>query len=418
MPVSFDPFSPAWRDDPYPKYGELRDHAPVHWSPEAGVFCVSRYEDVMSVLRSHDQFSSRAMMTQLMLGGEKKPPVTLRSLLFAARLLLKARVNPFKLPNVPSLIASDGERHTLLRAIVNRGFTPRQIADWEGRAREIVAGCVAKLHSGDFDVVRDLAIPLPVTVIAEMLGIEPERRHDFKRWSDTVIDNATGAGRADPFGPVVLDAFAQMTTYVVRIARERRAQPADDLISQLVSIGGGEGLSPIELVQFVTLLLVAGNETTTNLIGNATAALLDHPDQLARVAADPSLLPGLVEEAVRFDSPVQLVFREALADAEIAGVRIPAGSIVVPLIGSANRDERRFPDPDRFDVVRNPQGHVGFGFGKHFCLGASLARLEAKVALEALVPELARMRRVEARVPRIDSFLVRGPSRLPLRKAA
>jgi len=301
---------------------------------------------------------------------------------------------------------------------VNRGFTPRQIADWEGRAREIVAGCVAKLHSGDFDVVRDLAIPLPVTVIAEMLGIEPERRHDFKRWSDTVIDNATGAGRADPFGPVVLDAFAQMTTYVVRIARERRAQPADDLISQLVSIGGGEGLSPIELVQFVTLLLVAGNETTTNLIGNATAALLDHPDQLARVAADPSLLPGLVEEAVRFDSPVQLVFREALADAEIAGVRIPAGSIVVPLIGSANRDERRFPDPDRFDVVRNPQGHVGFGFGKHFCLGASLARLEAKVALEALVPELARMRRVEARVPRIDSFLVRGPSRLPLRKAA
>jgi cytochrome P450 len=416
--VSFDPFSPVWRDDPYPKYRELRDHAPVHWSPEAGVFCVSRYEDVLGVLRNHDLFSSRAMMTQLMLGGEKKPPVTLRSLLFAARLLLKARVNPFKLPNVPSLIASDGERHTLLRAIVNLGFTPRQIADWEGRAREIVAGCVAKLHSGDFDVVQDLAIPLPVTVIAEMLGIEPERRHDFKRWSDTVIDNATGAGRADPFGPAVLDAFAEMTTYVVRIARERRAKPADDLISQLVSIGGGEGLSPIELVQFVTLLLVAGNETTTNLIGNATAALLHHPDQLARVAADPSLVPGLVEEAVRFDSPVQLVFREALADAEIAGVRIPAGRIVVPLIGSANRDERRFPDPDRFDVTRNPQGHVGFGFGKHFCLGASLARLEAKVALEALVPELARMRCVEARVPRIDSFLVRGPSRLTLRQAA
>jgi len=416
--VAFDPYSPAWRDDPYPKYRELRDHAPVHWSPEAQVWCVSRYDDVMTVLRSHELFSSRAMMTQLMLGGEDKPPVTIGSLLLAARLILRARINPFEIPNVPSLIASDGERHTLLRAIVNRGFTPRQITAWEGRAREIVASCVAKLASGDFDVVRDLAIPLPVTMIAEMLGIEPERRHDFKRWSDIVIDNATGAGRANPFGPAVLDAFAEMTTYVVRIARARRKKPADDLISQLVSIGGGEGLSPIELVQFVSLLLVAGNETTTNLIGNATAALLDHPEQLARVAADASLLPGLIEEAVRFDSPVQLVFRETLADAEIAGVRIPAGAIVVPLIGSANRDERRFPEPDRFDVTRNPQGHLGFGFGKHFCLGASLARLEAKAALEALVPELLHRRRREAHVARIDSFLVRGPSRLTLSEAA
>jgi cytochrome P450 len=358
------------------------------------------------------------MMTQLMLGGEKKPPVTLRSLLFAVRMLWQARVNPFALPGVPSLIASDGDRHTLLRAIVNRGFTPRQIADWEKRAREIVAGCMASLRSGRFDVVRDLAIPLPVTVIAEMLGIEPERRHDFKRWSDVVIDNATGAGRADPFGPAVLAAFAEMATYVVRIARRRQKQPADDLISQLVSIGGGEGLSPIELVQFVTLLLVAGNETTTNLIGNATGALLDHPEQLARVAADPGLVPALIEETLRYDAPVQLVFREALADVEVGGVRIPAGATVVPLLGSANRDERRFPEPDRFDVMRNPQGHVGFGFGKHFCLGASLARLEAKVALEALVPELVRLRRGEARVARVDSFLVRGPSRLPLEEAA
>jgi len=281
-----------------------------------------------------------------------------------------------------------------------------------------VAACLAGLRADEFDVVRDLAVPLPVTMIAEMLGIEPERRHDFKRWSDTVIDNATGAGRANPFGKAVLDAFAEMTTYVVRIARERRRKPAVDLISQLVSIGGGEGLSPLELVQFVTLLLVAGNETTTNLIGNATAALLDHPEQLARVAADPSLVPSLIEETVRFDAPVQLVFREALADVELAGVRIPAGSIVVPLIGSANRDERRFPDPDRFDVARNPQGHVGFGFGKHFCLGASLARLEAKVALEALVPELRHRRRRDAQLARIDSFLVRGPSRLMLSEAA
>src|SRR5262245_30091920 len=165
-------------------YRELRDRAPVHFSPEAKVWCVSRYDDVMTVLRSHDTFSSRAMMTQLMMGGEEKPPVTLGSLLFAARLLWNARVNPFAVPNVPSLIASDGNRHTLLRSIVNRGFTPRQITAWEERARAIVSECIAKVRSGDFDVVRDLAIPLPVTLIAEMLGIEPERRHDFKRWSD------------------------------------------------------------------------------------------------------------------------------------------------------------------------------------------------------------------------------------------
>jgi len=216
----------------------------------------------------------------------------------------------------------------------------------------------------------------------------------------------------------VLDAIGEMTRYVVRIARQRRRQPADDLISLLVSGEAGERLRPIDVVQFVTLLLVAGNETTTNLIGNATAALLDHPEQLARVAADPALITGLIEETLRYDAPIQLIFREALADVQLAGVTIPQGATVVPLLGSANRDERRFPDPDRFDVTRNPQGHVGFGFGKHFCLGASLARLEARVALEALVPELLHLQRSEARLPRIDSFLVRGPSRLTLRKAA
>ena len=180
---------------------------------------------------------------------------------------------------------------------------------------------------------------------------------------------------------------------------------------------GGTALSTREVIQFVMLLLVAGNETTTNLIGNAVTALLDHPSELARLANEPSLLPAAVEEALRYDPPVQVVFRTATQDLELAGTRIPKGAYVAPMLGSANRDERRFPDSDRFDIARNPQGHVGFGFGKHFCLGASLARLEARIALAALVPELVRLERQGPREV-VDSFLVRGPRRLELRRAA
>jgi cytochrome P450 len=184
------------------------------------------------------------------------------------------------------------------------------------------------------------------------------------------------------------------------------------VISAIVAEQDGEaGLSDREVVQFVILLLIAGNETTTNLIGNAVKALLRHPEQLARVAADPALVPRLIEETLRWDAPIQLVFRLAKQAAEVAGERIPEGAIVAALIGSANRDERRFADPDRFDLDRDPQGHIAFGFGQHFCLGASLARLEARVALEALVPRLAHAK-LDAEPELVDSFLVRGPRRL------
>ncbi len=200
----------------------------------------------------------------------------------------------------------------------------------------------------------------------------------------------------------------------------REREPGDDLISVLVQAREGEaGLSTVEVVMFVILLLAAGNETTTNLIGNATCALLAHPEELARVHADRSLVPALVEEALRYDSPVQLVFRRATRDVEIAGTRIAAGSIVVPLLGSANRDERQWgPDADTFRVDRNPQGHLAFGFGIHFCLGASLARLEARLALDALVDLLpGRVRSpADPRVRRL--VLVRGPARLELAAAA
>jgi cytochrome P450 len=419
MGLDYDPMSPRWRDDPYPAYRQLRREAPVHFAPETGAWCVTRYDDVQRVLTDPETFSSRAMFTVLMAGGDEKPPLSWAGLKAMLRFALASRVRPLAFVQARNLIASDGEVHTGMRAIVNRGFSPRRIAAWEPRIRELVDRCVGKLDDGaGFDLVRDLAIPLPVTVIAEMLGVEPERQADFKRWSDTVIHYSTGSGRANRFADEFVDAMTALIRYLRRVARARRARPADDLISTLIQSQDGEvGLSDYEVVLFVTLLLVAGNETTTNLIGNAVSALLDHPDQLARVAADPSLVPSLVEETLRYDAPVQLLFRTATRDTEIAGTPIPEGAWVVPILGSANRDERRFDDPDRFDVARNPQGHLGFGFGKHFCLGASLARLEARAALEALVPRLAGLTR-SATAERIDSFLVRGPSRLPLAPAA
>jgi cytochrome P450 len=419
MPLTFDPLSPP--DDPYPLYRRLRDEAPVHHSKARGVWSVTRFDDVMEVLKRPEVFSSRAMFTMLLAGGsEKLPPLSLGFLRFFWNMLFKVRLNPLEFRTARNLIVEDGERHASMRAVVNRGFTPRRIASWEGRIRELVEECSAPLRGGrGFDVMRDLAVPVPTTIIAEMLGVPRDRLSDFKRWSDMVISVATGPARQRPFERPYADALIELLCYMRDLARERRRSPRDDLISTIVAEQEGEtALTDREVVQFVVLLLVAGNETTTNLVGNIVNALLDHPAEAEKVAADPGLVPALVEEGLRYDTPVQVVFRTTTEEVEIRGVRIPKGEFVGVFLGSANRDERRFPDPDRFDVTRRPQGFPSFGFGHHFCLGASLARLEAKLMLEALVPELPGWARAEPSVERIDSFLVRGPKRLPLRRAA
>jgi cytochrome P450 len=417
-PFGFDPF--ATQDDPYPTYRRLRDEAPVHYSEERRVWSVTRFDDVMHVLKSPELFSSRAMFTMLMAGGSEKLRITWQTIPFLWKLIWKLRMNPLEFASARNLIAEDGERHSSMRAILNRGFTPRQISAWEPRLRELFEQCVAPLRRGEpFDLVADLAVPVPVTIIAEMLGVPSARLADFKRWSDSLIATVTGPEREHRFASRNSTPLFEMMAAMQAIARERRAQPRDDLISTIVAEQDGDvALSDREVVQFVALLLVAGNETTTNLIGNVTHALFEHPDVLRAVAADPSRIPALVEEGLRYDSPVQVVFRTTTTDTEIRGVRIPKGEFVGAFLGSANRDERRFPDPDRLDLDRDLSGFPGFGFGKHFCLGASLARLEARVAFETLVPELLRLERAERTVARIDSFLIRGPKRLALQRAA
>jgi len=420
MDLTFDPLAPESRSDPYPTYRALRDAGPVHRSAGSGFYSVARHEDVLFVLKHPDLFSSRAMFTVLMNNGnEGSPPLTLDMVRFLVRFPLRTRMNPFRFPKARNLIAEDPPSHGALRNVVNRGFTPRRIAAWEPRIRALAEEHLAPLRRGDpFDLVHDFAVPLPVTIIAEMLGVERERLRDFKRWSDAFIDGATGPGRAHPFAREFTENVLEFMAYVRGKVRARRRAPGDDLMSAILVESPAGKLSDLDVLMFVQLLLVAGNETTTNLIGNAVHALLDHPGELARVARDPALVPSLVEEALRFDAPIQTVFRTVTRDVAIGGVAIPKGATIATLIGSANRDERRYPDPDRFDVGRDARGHLAFGFGEHFCLGSALARLEARVALEALVPELVRVERGAAGRELVDSFLVRGPKRMPLRLVA
>jgi cytochrome P450 len=415
--LRYDPLSPVDWHDPYPTYRQLRDEAPVHRSADSGIYSVSRFDDVLSVLRRPEIFSSSSafdvLFERLVTG------IGWRDVLGFLRFMIRARVNPALLRRGPaeSMIMLDPPRHDVLRAIVNRGFTPRRIEAWQVRVDEIVAGCMQKLGSdGAFDVVGDLAVPLPVQVIAEIIGIDPDRQRQFKRWSDDLI---AGVSSSDPRSarPAFLRAITDLSTYLGQVIRERTESPRDDLISLLVDPQHGDTLDEMSVMQFILLLLIAGNETTTNLIGNAVVALLAHPDQLDRVARDPTLIPGLVEETCRYDGPVQLIFRRATEDVELAGTLIPADSRIAVLLGAANRDERRFDHPDRFDVGRDTKGHVGFGFGLHFCLGASLARQEAQAALGAIVPELPRLRAVAPRQEMVESVLVRGRKRIELVRA-
>ncbi len=418
MSLEFEPFSREWQQDPYPIYRRLRDEAPVYHAEASNVWVVTRYEHVQQVFRDADVFSSDTRDTRRFRSRQVGGAARLRMLW---RVVSQMRMNPFKLARFRMLIMEDAPIHGGMRGIVNKGFTPRQIASWEGRIRELAAESMAGLEGRkQFDLVSEVAVPLPVTVISELLGIPAEDRHLFKRWSDTLVEDSTGSALEEPAGSLAsFDVTAELTRYMRPIIRERRRRPEGDLISLLVEASRGElGLTEFEISLFILLLLVAGNETTTNLLGNTVDALLAHPEQLERVADDLSLVPALVEEALRYDSPVQQLRRVVRRDTQLAGVRIPEKAEVLIYLGSANRDERRFPEPDRFDVARDTRGHLAFGFGNHFCLGASLARLEARAALEALVPRLVHLESATPTREFLDSFVIRGRRRLELREAA
>ena len=419
MSIEFDPFTTHLGPNPYALYRQLRDQGPIHHSTSSDIYCVTRHEEVRSVLSQPELFSSRAMET--VFGKSRNFNFKLRHAVDAMRFLWRMRASLLSFRSAGNIITLDPPRHGELRSIVNRGFTPRQIASWEPWIREIVVEEIGdKLDKAqDFDAVRDLAIPLPTRVIMQVLGVDKSLRSDFKGWSDAIISGISGPGRHNPIELGILDSMAELMLFLQKTIRERRESPGEDLISLLVDPSKGHALGDAEAISFVILLLVAGNETTTNLIGNGINALYDHPAQLALLLEDPDHhMAGFIEESLRFDPPIQIVFRRATAATEIGGVPIAEGAYLAPMLASANRDDRKFPDGDRFDIQRDTAGHFGFGFGLHFCLGSALARMQARLAFEAIVPHLGRMQRRDEVPEIIDSFLVRGRSALVLQPTA
>lgn len=389
--MDYNPLSPEVINNPYPYYTELRNKAPVAWIEPLQAWAVSRYADVDFALRNPQIFSSAGFTTQTL--GDLNP-----------------------VPEVPWILDMNPPDHTRLRKLVNKGFLPRLIRNLEPRVQEITRQLIASLRSQtEGDLVSTLSGPLPTTVIAEMLGVEAERLDDFKRWSDDMVLGTSRPSDA-AVRTRVRQSGAELRAYFEKMIERRRTDPGEDVITALVRAEEEHDmLSASEILALAVLLLLAGNETTTNLIGNAVRNLLSHPAELAKVRADRALVPSLVEEVLRYESPVQLIPRLTACEVELEGGKIPAGATVFLLLGAANRDERKFPEPDRFDVTRNPQDHVGFGYGIHYCLGAPLARLEGRIALESLLFDCPPFTCTREHLPQIASIIVRGVQTLPLR---
>ncbi len=376
------------RRNPFPIYDEMRSRSPVLAMPGGDIWMIFDYEGVKRALNDPEPFSSRAAPP----GGQ-----------------------PFDW-----LIFSDPPRHTKLRAIILRAFTPRVVAGLEPRIRELANTLLDQaIERGAFDFAADFAVPLPIMVIAEMIGIPLTDRPRFKQWSDAILglsETVTGGDEAVKAATAFGVARAEMKTYTNDLLRQRRAAPREDLLTALVHAEvEGDRLTDDEILGFFQLLLLAGSETTTNLIGNAILCFLDNPEQLAQVRARPDLLPSAIEEVLRYRSPVQAVFRQTKRDVELHGHTIPAGKLVLAVIGSANRDSQQFQAAAKFDITRDPNPHIAFGHGIHFCLGAPLARLEAKIALGDFLKRAKNFEPTgsEPWTPR-KGFHVHGPTRLLL----
>jgi cytochrome P450 len=393
--VTYNPLSPRVYNNPYPTYATLRAKDPVHWSPLMDSWVLSRYADVDAILRDHKRFSNDAR-------NRKRTRVR--------------QIQTVVAGGDPSMLFLDPPDHTRLRALVSKAFTPQAIEALKPRIYTIVAELLAQIEQPTaFDLIETIAYPLPVIVMAELLGVPPQDRAQFKMWSNR---------RARALEPTIkshevqdaIRAGNELDAYFQDVINARRKEPRHDLISSLVEAEeAGDRLTQRELLVMLRLLLVAGNETTTNLIGNGMLALLQHPEQLQLLRDTPGLMPSAVEELLRYDTPVQVDGRTVLEDVEIGGRQVRKGQSVTVLIGAANHDPEVFTSPEHLDVTRKEASNISFGRGIHHCLGAPLARLEARIAFEALLERFIDIRLGTNRPSFKDNIVLRGLKTLPLR---
>lgn len=424
-----DLLRPEHRANPYPFYKQLRDQDPVYWDEEMGFWVLSRHADIAALY--YDERFSRAQ--GLMRGFQRLPA--------GEQSVAKPVYHSFS----KTMFYSDPPYHTHLRGLMNNAFSPRRVEQMRPHIQRIVDGLLDVVEAkGQMDAIQDLAYPLPVMVIAQLLGLPSGDRERFKHWSDDLFAILGTVRQSPRLMERAAQSLAEMTEYVTALSGRRREHPQDDLLSALLSVteedeqlscphpaNGNQAepqsagqlqrdrhattqLTQEELVANINILLSTGHETTTNLIGNGLLAVVQNPDQLQILRNQPALLHSAIEEMLRYDNPVQITYRSAKADVQIGGKNIREGDLVNTILGSANRDSQRFSEPDRFDIARNDGRHLSFGLGIHFCIGASLVRLEAEIVFSTLLRRFPNLKLATENLEWQEHPVFRGVKSLPI----
>ncbi len=399
MQQQIDILSPQFKADPFPFFKHLRVNQPVYSTTlpdKTTVWLVTRYDDVNALVKDERFVKNRY------------------NAMTAEQVRKQPWVPPMFRPLERNMLDLDQPDHTRLRQLVHKAFTPRLIEQMQTRVQTLADELLERVSGkGEMDLIKDYALPLPMTIITEILGVPSEDQDKFHKWSKVIVSvNQFNSNWR------IIPAVWHFNRYLRKFFKIRRADPKDDLITALIQAEeAGDKLSEDELFAMVFLLLVAGHETTVNLIGSGMLALLEHPDQMERLRGDPSLIKPAVEELLRYTSPVFMATeRYAREDVSIQGVTIPRGKMALGVIGSANRDETVFDSPDTLDILRDPNKHLGFGLGIHYCLGAPLARLEAQIAINKLLgrmPDL-RLKTSPDSLQWRPSLILRGLEALPV----